>query len=293
MITGYESFHLESGFQPLEHLHQPRSPVFILAPAPRSGTNYLANILILHPAFQIPTLIWEDHVLVYSQLLEQYVCETSKRWSSEIGNKEEYRNDLLRHLGGGILSFLCEHIEENKRLLCVTPKPRNIDNFFRLFPQAKLLVLIRDGRDVVDSAVRTWPNRVLAFERSAHTWAKGARLILQFVEGPGHELQGMSWKLVKYEDIVKSPEATLRDLLAFLDLDADTFDMTQVESLPLWGSSVYHGGRDQVHWDPVEKPKNFHPIGRWKSWGHWQRLVFNIIAGRELVRLSYVDSYHW
>lgn len=276
-----------------EKKRQARSPVFILSPAPRCGTNYLAHILLLHTVFQLPTLLWEDHVLAYSQLLEEYARKTSTRWERQIRNDEAYRKDLLRHLGGGILSFLYEHIGEDRRLLCKTPGAHNINTFFLLFPQAKLLILIRDGRDVVESALKTWPHRVLVFERSVRTWAKGARLVLDLLQGPNRELRGRSWDLVRYEDLVQCPEATIRRLLRFLDIDGDSFDMKQIESLPLWGSSVHHGTRDRIHWEPVEKPKEFHPIGRWKSWSYRKKVIFKIIAGRELVQLGYVSSDDW
>lgn len=141
-------------------------PVFILAPVHRSGTNYLTYILLLHPNFQLPNLIWEDHVLMRSQLLAKYASQTSmsKGWAKEIRGDEDYSKSLLKHLGGGILSFLYEHIGKERRLLCKTPRGYHVGNFLRLFPNAKLLVLIRDGRDVVSSMVKIGRHRFVAFE---------------------------------------------------------------------------------------------------------------------------------
>jgi hypothetical protein len=272
--------------------HQTPPPVFILSPAPRSGTNYLANILLLHPDFQLPNLIWEDHVLIYSHLLTKYTIQTSNRWSEAEG-QGDYAKDLLNHLGEGILSFLYKHVEDNRRLLCKTPRGYNIDNFFRLFPNAKLLILIRDGRDVITSAVKTWPNRFLAFERSAFTWARGARQILEFIHGSDCGVTESSWKLIKFECLIEHPEATVKDLLNFLNIDANTFDINQVQNLRLEGSSVYRGDKDRVHWEPVEKPKDFQPVGRWKSWNWLRKMTFKMIAGQELIRLGYVDNNHW
>jgi len=269
------------------------SPVFILSPAPRSGTNYLAHILLLNPDFQLPNLLWEDYMLMYSHLLEQYTSQTSKRWSKKIRENDDYQKSLLEHLGGGILSFLYKQVENNKRLLCKTPRAHNISNFFLLFPQAKLLILIRDGRDVVESAVRTWPKRILAFERSAYTWARGARQVIEFMQGSGRDLRGKSWKIIKYEDLIQNPETILINLLDFLDIHADTFDMAQFKKMPLWGSSIYHGPKSEVHWEPVDKPRDFKPIGKWGNWDYWHKSTFKMIAGQELVRLGYVYSNDW
>lgn len=277
----------------VEEKHKSSSPVFVLSPAPRCGTTYLTWILQIHPDFQLPNLLWEDFVMEHVQFLKDYVHLTSKRWEHRIKSIKDFKQLFLKHLGDGILSFLCEQIEENKRLLCKTPRSYNLNDFFVLFPNAKLLIVIRDGRDVVTSAVKTWANRILAFERSTWRWAEGARQVLDFMEGNGNELRGKSWMLVKYEDILESPEDTILEMLGFLDIDSDTFDMTQIENLPLRGSSVHRGEKNKVHWDPVEKPKDFQPIGRWKSWRHWQKKKFKIIAGRELIRLGYVGNNDW
>lgn len=85
----------------------------------------------------------------------------------------------------------------------------------------------------------------------------------------------------------------MKDLLNFLNIDANTFDINQVQNLRLEGSSVYRGDKDQVHWEPVEKPKDFQPVGRWKSWNWLRKITFKMIAGRELIRLGYVDNNHW
>lgn len=78
-------------------------------------------------------------------------------------------------------------------------------------------------------------------------WAKGTFLVLDFMQVENRDLLGRSWKLVKYEDLMEQPEARVRDVLPFLDTDTDTVDMAQNGGLPLRGSSVSHGNRDEVH----------------------------------------------
>jgi hypothetical protein len=265
------------------------SPVFILSPSPRCGTNFLSRILSLDPRFQIPNFLWEDHVLLHSGLLKEYVYRTSFRWEEE-SNNDKYRKRLLRHLGDGILSFLRENIDEDKQLLCKTPRAISISDFFLLFPDAKLLVLVRDGRDVTESAVKTWPNRIFAFERSAHTWATGSRLIINFMSGANSELRGHSWELVKYEDLIQNLGPTVANILRFVGIDPNTFDISRIQSMSLYGSSVHHGEKEKVHWDAVEKPKDFKPVGRWEAWSPWKKMIFPIIAGRELKALGYAGD---
>jgi hypothetical protein len=269
--------------------HYIPAPVFIISPSPRCGTNYLAQTLLLDPIFQIPDLLWEDHVLIHSDLLNKYAYQTSLWWEKESSN-DEFRNKLMRHLGDGILSFLGENIDEGRQLLCKTPRAINIENFFPLFPNAKLLVLVRDGRDVTESAVKSWPNRRFAFERSARTWATGARSIIEFMSGANSKLRGRSWELVHYEDLFKDPLATVKKLATLLDIDIKSFDPSQINNINLYGSSTHFGNKNKINWEPVSKPKDFQPLGKWKSWNPWKRLMFNAIAGRELIELGYLDG---
>jgi hypothetical protein len=86
----------------------------------------------------------------------------------------------------------------------------------RMFPEARFVHLVRDGRDValsyrsvdwgprtVEEAARLWRRRVAAGRRA------GRRL------GPGR------YREVRYEELVAEPERVVRELCAFLDLAWD------------------------------------------------------------------------
>ena len=182
-------------------------------------------------------------------------------------------------------------IAEDKRLLAKTPGAYNSDKFFHLFPDAKLLILVRDGRDAVESAVRSWPNR--SYEYWTKQWTRGARSILSLVQGDRADLRGKSWELVKYEDLVERPEETVRDLLNFLGINPINFDWSRLDRLPVHGSSQYPDENGQVTGRKLEKSENFKPVGRWQYWGWLRKRMFKKIAGKELISLGYVLNNHW
>ncbi len=258
----------------------------------RCGTNYLSHVLRLHPAFKLPGRIVEDYALEHSDLLVRYVEKTSRSWGQSIPvERDAFREHLLGRIGDGILTFLGDQIDDGRRVLAKTPRARHLENFFRLFPGAQLVILVRDGRDVVESAGRSWRYAPGAYWMEQ--WASGARAILRFVEDTGRHGRGQSWTLVKYEDLIREPERVVRELLAFLKVDETAFNWPGLQSIPLRGSSVHRGSRDRVHWDAVEKPRDFQPIGRWQHW-HWaKRQVFKFLAGRELIRFGYVADSRW
>lgn len=262
------------------------SPVFIHAPMVRSGTNYLSRLIRLNPVFEVPRPIYEGRLLVHAELLRRYADVTAASWSQwmeESTDEEEVSASLFEGLGHGILRYLNGLLTPGKRLLIKTPWSLNLELFFPLFPNAKLLLLVRDGRDTVESTMRSFEGR--KYKPSMRSWAAGARRILDFTDGRRVGPASTPWRLVKYEDLVRQPEERMDEIFTFLDEAPDTG--TDVGEVPVVGSSSHRGGRKEVHWEPLEKPPNFNPIGRWEAWPRRRKRKFKKLAGKELVDLGY------
>ncbi len=270
------------------------SPVFIIGITERSGTNFLADALQqLDPRFQVPCVLGEDFLLEHSHLLSDYVELTYQRWKGSpwLRNPDQCKQLLLHQLSRGLLRLLCDQIEPNKRLLAKTPNAANLDKFFQLFPQAKLLILVRDGRDVVESSLATWSYE--PFEYWVKRWANGARTILEFMRGHDGHLRGLSWELVKYENLLNKSEEVADQLLTFLQIERDDFDWNRIECLPIRGSSQNRDEEGRMDWTPVEKVNGFKPLGKWTDWSRRQKNSFKKLAGQELIGLEYVSSNQW
>jgi len=270
-----------------------QSPVFILGIMERCGSNFLSGALLIDPRFQLPNVLEEDYVLEHAHLLIEYVEKTYKRWKGQswIPNPEELREALLRRIGNSLLDLLSKQIGSGKRLLAKTPAAFNMDKFFDLFPDAKLLVLIRDGRDVVESAARKWPDE--PYEFWVQQWADGAREILKFMRAFATS-RGTNWELVRYEDLLEHPDETVGALLSFLGSHPTEFDWNQLHTLPVYGSSQHFDKSGQVSCQVVEKTADFKFRARWKETWNWsQKRKFKKIAGNELVALGYVSNAGW
>ena len=153
---------------------------------------------------------------------------------------------------------------------------------FTFFPAAQVIILARDGRAVVESCGRTfgWD-----FDLAARRWAAAADLAVQFLSG--RAVDDPAVRVVRYEDLFADPRGQLTRLLSFLDLDVADYEMSAAERLPVRGSSVFHGRRGQVHWDPVERTPEFDPLRRWAHWGPAQHARFAWLAGRQQTALGY------
>jgi hypothetical protein len=257
-------------------------PVFILGLTPRTGTNYLWDLLCLHPACA-PSRepIREDFFLEHAHLLTTFIRQVSSSWDPAWGIvSEKTMAELHAALGTALLDFLST--DEDRRLVTKNPSVVGIDQVFDFFPTAQLIVLVRDGRAVVESCVRTFGWDV---DLAARRWATAADNAMRFLDGRVSDDTAV--RLVRYEDLVADPRGQMTELLRFLDLDVADFDFYAAERLPVRGSSVFLGGQSEVHWDPIERTADFDPLRRSASWDADQHRRFAWLAGRQQVALGY------
>lgn len=260
-------------------------PIFILSPLPRCGTNFLWDLLRLHPhcsAGRSP--IWEDYLLKNAQPLFEFVDAAQGCWDPAWGPTGHLRQDLLRHIGRGLIEFMT--VDADRRVVLKSPSFRNLEHFFDLWPGAYLLLLVRDGRDVVHSGMGTFG---WTLHGGARWWAKEISRMESYLSRSDVPKERV--RVVRYEDLVQD-EAEPDRILEFLDLPVELFDRSKANALPIRGSSTHRGGsdRDRVHWDPVERTADFEPVRRWRTWDPDSVDVFSSIAERELGLLGYPSA---
>lgn len=121
----------------------------------RSGTVFAGEILRLHPdLYAYPNEIWEIPFLKCSNdllLFQDNFFEIYRPNKNKIGE-----NDFQSIFGSAFISYLYSFAPEGKRLLLKTPWVENLNLFFTYFPNENLICLLRDGRDVVHSTIKTW-----------------------------------------------------------------------------------------------------------------------------------------
>ncbi len=263
---------------------RPVRPIFVMGILPRCGTNFLSDLLCLHPDCAPPAPIWEDFFLFHANLLDRYVDRVFGSWDRRWGVGHETRDRLLAHLGSGLTSFLTEQSGAT-RVVTKTPRVENLDRFFELFPDAHLLILIRDGRSVLESGIRSFGwNR----EWALHKWAEAADRIIEFDREHGAEK--LTYRIVQYENLCDNLATELPSILEFLGLDASAYDLEAAAGLPVRGSSTIRDRGSGMHWEPVEKGAGFDPTQRFGHWNAATHARFNWVARRQLERLGYTPD---
>ncbi len=268
--------------------------VFILGIMPRSGTHFLANLLCQHPDCK-KSVLAEDGLVASSSLLARYADFNNKQWEKDgapaAGGAHQL---LLESIGEGLLAFL-KNMRQNaiakktsptdslpRYLVTKTPQVTGLENFFKLFPQNKLLLLVRDGRAVVESGNISFN---YDRERSCRQWRDAADKIIGFTNATPQT--SSNYLIVKYEELYTQTEQEMRKILSFMDLDQDKYDFKKALDMPVVGSSVFKRGDKAVSWIPVAKTVDFDPLTRASGWTRKQHERFNHVAGPQLEYFGY------
>lgn len=273
-------------------------PIFILGILQRSGTNFLNNLLLLHPDVKSPGLVWEDFFLAHGDLLSEYVDKTQRRWApqwAEAIRAEFGQQALLESLGNSLIGLMeaqyCSHAISADghsqsettpvRLVTATPSVSNLHMFFDLFPNAAPIIIVRDGRALVESGVRSfgWD-----YEEAMRMWANGARTISDFCSSPANKNRFL---LVRYEDLFARTNEEMKKVLEFLGLDRDKFNFQAAANLGVMGSSEIMQAEGALHWKSIDKSAEFNPLARASEWGPKLRSRFKWVAGDEMGALGY------
>lgn len=272
-----------------------QDPVFILSLRPRSGTNIFWFHLLQHPDI-VGGSLYEDYFATHLPHLVRFVEDLGRSQKRLITGpvlhnrlikdlKMELAYSLKRIIYAPHDRYLPIPVSENtdanhskKRLITKTPSIEGLEYVFDFFPKAKVLILLRDPRDVIDSEMKAFGRE---FREQVLAWRDAARILLKFWRQRG---QTNGCKVVRYEDVCGKPEEVIRDTLNFLELNTEAYDFSKIKSAPVIGSSD-----DFVKgsWTYKEKTENFKSIGKWHNW-HAQRLeYFKKIAGEEARILGY------
>jgi hypothetical protein len=231
------------------------NPVFVVG-CGHSGTTLLLRIIGSHP-----------HV---HAILDESAVFAKKRWFE----LREFDMATLRH--------------GKKRWVEKTPiHIRHIEKIFKKRPQARVIIIIRDGRDVADS-IRA---RKGSLEKGIKRWV---------VDNSAGEKWSSDSRVLKirYEDLIQKFEDTVKDVLCFIgeDYSDDVLKYHQKLHHPL-GDVRPETVADQDHlkyrmWQ-VSQPL-FDGRRRWvANYSEEDKRLFKAMAGEMLIRYGYEKSNDW
>lgn len=268
----------------------------------RTGINHLTDLLRLHPQVRPPEPIWEDYVVHELHRLEDYVTSVATHWNPR-WKPEGAASALREALGRGLADFLCgigdpawrgdlvhpcpittgpDSRPLAPRCVTKTPSTQDLALLHRYLPRSPCLILVRDGRSVVASAARGFGTD---WRKAAHLWAtRGRGLRAELESGPA--ARRATWKVVRFEELVRRPEPILREVLAHVGLATADYPFDRVRTAPVIGSS-YLQPDGVVTWKSLPRPAGFDPTTRFADWPAQHHEEFEAIAGDVLDYFGY------
>jgi hypothetical protein len=156
-----------------------------------------------------------------------------------------------------------------------------IARIHRLFPEARFLHLIRDGRDVVSSLRKTGWHGEMSWT-IAEYWATA----VSTARREGRALPPGQYLEVSYERLVLDTDAALRDVCEFLGEDFEpgmlTFHGSAADRIP---------ERATKHHRKTFRPPRESDVQRWRrEMGYYHRVTTEAVAGSTLQDVGYERS---
>jgi hypothetical protein len=270
-------------------------PIFV-GGCPRSGTTLLQLMLHSHPRIAIPPET-------------RFVQRTFRRRErfgdlSKPANRRRLAKSIANYKGTKLHELRLDRAAVNKRIMAAPPtvgsaigtvfqmyaerydKPRwgdkrplyilQLEMIMRLFPDAQIIHLVRDGRDCV-SSLKTMPWWKQSSTAAMALWAAtiDAGKAAEAKYGPD------TYYRVSYEQLVSDPEPELRGMCQFL---GEEFDEAMLRP-------------DQLASEAVPKRKTWHVntakeintgrVGRWKELEPWELGLAERVLGGRLTERGY------
>jgi hypothetical protein len=231
----------------------------VLAGFPRTGTTLLEQVLDSHPG-----LVSSDEREAFGRdifpamwLTDKTPLPTAEALDAipaeRLANQRaRYLNYMAAALNEPIANRV--HLDKNPTMTLMLP------GMLRLFPETKLLIALRDPRDVVISCFMQYlplnTNSVcfLTLERTARRYAHDLGIWLKF-----RKILTTPWLEIRYEDCVADLEREARRTLEFLGLPWDPAVLDYRERLKTKAVS-------SPTYEAVSKPLYTTAIGRWKHY---------------------------
>lgn len=304
----------------------PREKFFLMGHA-RSGTTILTRLTRLHPEVHCN---YQAHFFTRAPMLKSLVdSREAEDWLSRKSNRWNHGRDLSPLVMRAAADFIMERDAAREgrasASLVGDKSPSSsihgqvVRDTHAVYPDAKLIYIVRDGRDVViserfrnfveDSQFLTSEDRriIESLKIDQTPFTNGTRSIftepfirqiaqrwaddLNEIDSESKRLYPGAYFSLRYEDLLAQPFAEMKKLWEFLGVPVDPGLEAEIQK--------EMGQNLDEEWQARrnESIASFLPKGKAGNWRNLfcpqDRRLFNQIAGDALVRWGYEEDLNW
>ncbi|MEP9410019.1 MAG: sulfotransferase [Candidatus Brocadia sp.] len=274
---------------------EPVKKQFFIVGTQRSGTTLLRLILNSHSQIFIPResfflmpflkkrylkstisgnslRAFDENIRSNSLFKGTYIDGNYRFFLSQLFQQEEIRlKDLMDFIFSGMCLSENKSIWGNKTISFF----RKIDILFSLYPHAKFIHIVRDGRDMFDSWRKMDPGKNnVAFV--ALDWS----IKLYKIEKSLKRIPPNNRITIRYEDLVSNPEVIIKSVCSVLEIDYEPGMMDFYKTSHKY--TIPH------HSELIFKPLDKGNTAKWKKRLTPREIsIFNLLAGHYLRKYNY------
>lgn len=286
--------------------------VVLLVGAPRSGTTWLQNMLGDRPEVAAPqeTHLFDEYVRRWNEAWFAQLGESASDWRMRrfVGLPAVLTHDEFRGLVRSVILDVYGRVAGFKPgarvVLDKTPAHgRHLDLVAAYLPEAKVLHLVRDGRDVASSLVKAgrgwgWAWAPSELTGAASLW-RGDVLMARRLSA------GLQYMEIRYEDLLRDGAKTLMSAFSFCGVEVSLeeaeglLDRYSIDHMRLGEgrpvrSVLFAGEAAERGAIEAHEPAGFFgeaSQGGWEeAWTHYEKWLFGRVAGDLLQSLGYAKA---
>jgi hypothetical protein len=301
----------------------PREKFFILGHA-RSGTTLLMRLTRLHPEVHCN---YQAHFFTRRPLLKSLVdTPEAEEWLTRKSNRWNHGRDLSPLVLRAAADIIMERdaAREGKRIVgdkspSSTIHGQAVRDLHAVYPDAKIVYIVRDGRDVIISErfrnfveeskfLTAEDKRIISdmrhdpapfndgrrsiftktfIRRTAGDWVDD----LQETEDESRRLFGENFYGLRYEDLLEHPYEEMKKVWEFLGVKANkSLEKTILEEMSSNPDDEWQSRRNADIASFLPKGQ----VGNWtRLFSEQDKAVFKDVAGEMLVRWGYEKDLNW
>jgi len=224
------------------------TPIFLVG-AERSGTTLLRLMLDHHPqiAFNYESEYVVDRISAdghWPDLLSYHQYLASHR----IFKDSNFQIDPNLDYPSLVNSFLQQKQKRDQKPWIGATVHHQFHHLYQIWPQAKFIHLLRDGRDVARSNILMgWAGN---FFMGVKHWIIAENLWLKL----SHQLKPTQHITIRYEDLIQAPEKELTQICEFIGVafDKAMFDYAHTSTYSLPDPKIVYRWRTQLTNDEIQ-----------------------------------------